>query len=137
MDLKAACREMHFDGIHCKLSVQEFPGAVILLTISGTDVGEFGDAPMLELKDYLTGSQPIHLFIDARDVRGASIDVSGEWARWLTLNKAQLRTVNMLTGSKLIEVTAGFVRNFAALQGIMKIYTEPTVFDSALAAFQS
>ena len=78
-----ASREMRFDGIHCTLTVQKFPSEVVLLKISGTDIGEFGSAPMLELKQCLTGVDPIRLFIDARDVRGASIDVSGEWAGWL------------------------------------------------------
>jgi len=127
-----ASREMRFDGIHCTLTVQKFPSEVVLLKISGTDIGEFGSAPMLELKQCLTGVDPIRLFIDARDVRGASIDVSGEWAGWLLAHKAHLRDISMLTGSRFVEVTADFVRRFADLQGIMKIYTEPAAFDAAL-----
>jgi len=105
----------------------------VVVKISGTDVGEFGTGPMRELKECLTDISPIHLFIDARDVRGASIEVSGEWAGWLQENKADLRHISMLTGSRFVEVTAGFVRRFAALQGIMRIYTEPAAFDAALA----
>ena len=128
-----AAREMHFDGVHCDLKVQRFAGGVVVLTISGTHIGEFGGAPMEELKDCLAGYDPIHLFIDARDTRGASIEVNGEWAEWLRANKADIRSISMLTGSRFVEVTAGFVRRFAALQGIMRIYTEPAVFDAALA----
>ena len=102
------------------------------MKISGTDIGEFGDAPLLELQQCLTGLDPIHLFIDARDVRGASIDVSAEWAGWLRDHQAQLRDIHMLTGSRFVEVTAGFVRRFAALQGMMRVYTEPAAFDAAL-----
>lgn len=126
-------REMHFDGIHCALTIQRFPCGVVILKISGTDIGEFGDGPMPALKECLNGVDPIHLFIDARDVRGASIDVSGEWAGWLQAHKAHLRDISMLTGSRFVEVTAGFVRRFADLQGIMKVYTEPAAFDAALA----
>ena len=126
-------REVHYDGQHCNLVIQQFPSRVVVLRISGSDVGEFGAAPMNTLSDGLTPSEPIDLFIDARDVKGASIDVSGEWARWLNAHKQGLRTITMLTGSRLIEVTAGFVRRFAGLEGIMRICTEPTVFDSALA----
>jgi hypothetical protein len=125
--------EQLFDGIHCTLSIQEFPARVVVLKISGTDVGEFGDQPMVVLAKCLPGADPIRLFIDARDVRGASIEVSGEWAAWLQANKAHLREVNMLTGSRFVEVTAGFVLRFAALQGIMRIYTEAAAFDAALA----
>ena len=125
--------EQLFDGIHCTLSIQTFPSRVVVLKISGTDVGEFGDQPMAALAKCLSGTDPIRLFIDARDVRGASIEVSGEWAAWLHANKAHLREVNMLTGSRFVEVTAGFVMRFAALQGIMRIYTEAAAFDAALA----
>src|SRR6476646_10552189 len=127
-----ASREMRFDGIHCTLTIQQFPSEVVILKISGTDIGEFGNAPMVELKQCLTGLDPIRLFIDARDVRGASIDVSSEWAGWLLTHKSHLRDISMLTGSRFVEVTADFVRRFADLQGIMKIYTEPAAFDAAL-----
>jgi hypothetical protein len=127
-----ASRETHFEGVHCALTIQAFPRGVVLVKISGTDTGEFGDAPLLELQQCLTGLDPIHLFIDARDVRGASIEVSGEWAEWLRDHQAQLRCIGMLTGSRFVEVTAGFVRRFAALQGTMRVYTEPAAFDAAL-----
>jgi phage regulator Rha-like protein len=39
----------------------------------------------------------------------------------------------MLTGSRFIQMTAEFVRRFAALEGIMRICTEPSAFDTALA----
>jgi len=68
---------------------------------------------MRVLNDYLAGKGPARLFIDARDVRGASIEVSGEWARWLSAHKVQLREISMLTGSRFIEVAADFVRRFA------------------------
>jgi hypothetical protein len=125
--------EKRFDGVHCHLTIQQFPAGVVVVTISGTDIGEFGDAPMLELSERLKGNAPAELFIDARDVRGASIHVSGEWASWLRANKAQLREVSMLTGSRFIQITADFVRRFADLGGMMRIYTEEAAFDTAMA----
>ena len=69
-----------------------------------------------------------------REVRGASIEVSGEWARWLRAHKVQLREVSMLTGSRYVQVTADFVRRFSDLEGVMKIYTDEKAFDEALHA---
>lgn len=126
-------QEIRYDGLHCNLVIQQFPSRVVVLRISGCDIGEFGEAPMKTLNDSLSSSDPIDLFIDARDVSGASIDVSGQWARWLNSHKAGLRTVTMLTGSRFIEITAAFVRRFASLEGIMRICSEPAVFDFALA----
>ena len=125
-------RKIHYDGIHCRLTIQQYGGGVVVLKISGTDVGEFGNAPMLAMDDYLNTIPSIELFIDARDVRGASIEVSGEWATWLNQNREKLRDVSMLTGSRFIKLTADFVRRFADLQGVMKVYTEDAAFDSAL-----
>lgn len=133
MDTKPL-REWHFNGVHCKLTIETFSTAVVALRISGTDIGEFGDAPMRELAQLLKKAQPIQLFIDARQVRGASIDVSAEWAAWLRSHKEQLREINMLTGSRFVEVTADFVRRFANLEGTMRVYTEAAAFDAALAA---
>src|SRR5581483_7345481 len=127
-------REIQFDGIHCHLHLRQHPNGVLVLCIEGTDVGEFGQAPMRALESWVTDSRPVDLFIDAREVRGASIHVSGEWANWLGANRSRLRSVTMLTGSRFIEVTAEFVRRFAELHGIMRICTEPAVFDQALTA---
>lgn len=102
------------------------------MRIAGTDVGEFADAPMRALDSWIDGTFPVHLFIDARDVRGASIEVSGDWAGWLNVRRSVLGSVTMLTGSRFIQVTAEFVRRFANLEGCMRICTEPAIFDQAL-----
>lgn len=125
--------EVRYDGIHCSMTIRQPSRGVVVLTITGTDIGEFSDAPMLELNKYLSAADPIELFIDARDVRGASVDVSGDWAKWLRAQKVHFRDVNMLTGSRLVQITADFVRRFADLDGVMRIYNEPAAFDAALA----
>lgn len=123
---------IRFEGVHCSIVLEQPAESVILLRITGTDTGELGDAPMRALNDWLATSDPVSFFIDARAVRGASIDVSSEWASWLSSHRPQLRSVTMLTGSRFIQITAEFVRRFADLNGIMWVCTEPAVFDLAL-----
>ncbi len=123
---------LRFEGLHCNLTIDRPAREVILLQISGWDVGEFGSAPMLALTDLFEVLGAVDLFIDARDVQAASIHVSGEWAQWLAGHKDRLRSVTMLTGSRYIQVTAEFVRRFAALQGIMTLLTNHEEFDSIL-----
>jgi hypothetical protein len=87
-----------FEGVHCSIVLEQPSDSAILLRISGTDTGELGDAPMRALDAWLDLSGPVKLFIDARAVRGASIDVSSEWAAWLKERRTQLRSITMLTG---------------------------------------
>jgi hypothetical protein len=124
---------VHFDGIHCNLAIEKRSNGVVFMKISGTDVGEFGDAPTKALDTFTKDSSALHLFIDARDVRGASIEVSAEWARWLNRHKSALESVTMLTGSRFIQITAEFVRRFASLEDSMRICRDPTVFEQTLA----
>lgn len=123
---------LRFEGVHCNISLERPAESVILLQISGTDTGELGEAPMRALHEWLASSEPVKLFIDARAVRGASIDVSSEWAAWLSEHRGQLQSITMLTGSKFIQITAEFVRRFADLNGMMWVCTEPAVFDLAV-----
>lgn len=130
--MSPAQTSIQFDGVHCSIVLERLAESVVLLRISGTDTGELGDSPMQALHEWLTDSNPVKFFIDARAVRGASIDVSSEWAAWLNAHRSQLQSVTMLTGSKFIQITAEFVRRFADLNGVMWVCTEPAVFDLAL-----
>jgi hypothetical protein len=96
-------------------------------------VGEFGDFPMQELDKDLAKDHLLELFIDARAVKGASVEVSSEWAQWLGKHRSHFSHISMLTGSRFIQLTANFVRRFAELGEVMRIYTDPVAFDAALA----
>lgn len=121
-----------FEGMHVTLLVQRRAPGVIVLVIKGMDTGELGDAPFRALEGDLGGDRPIELFVDTRDSRGASVSVSSEWAVWLGRHKSRFRHISMLVGSPFIKLTADFVRRFADLGDLMRIYTDPAAFDGAL-----
>ncbi len=125
---------VRFDGTHCSIVIERPRRAVVVLRISGRDVGEFGDGPMLDVERDLNVGAPLELFVDARRAQGASLDVSSDWAQWLGRHRAAFRQVSMLTSSRFIQITADFVRRFAGLGELMRIYTDPAAFDEALAA---
>ena len=125
---------IEYDGVHCGLAIRRPAAAVALVVLSGCDIGEFGDLPMRELQKDLARYKTIELFIDARAVRGASIAVSGEWALWMRAHRPSFKRINMLTGSRYIQITATFVRRFAGLADLMNVFTEQAVFDECLAA---
>lgn len=122
-----------FEGFHTTFVIDQPCNGVVLMTIAGSDGGEHGDGPMRVL-DELLAKAPFTFFIDTRRSRGASINVSNEWAYWLRKNRARLDGIHMLTGSRFIQLTADFVRRFAELGDSMRIYTDGAAFDEALAA---
>ena len=125
-------REYDLEGLHCSFAIRKYSNGVVVLKIAGTDIGEFGDAPMIEMAECVRGAELVHLFIDAREVRGATMNVSGAWAEWLAAHRLNFAHITMLTGTRYVEITADFVRRFAALESKMRIYTEPDVFDAVL-----
>jgi hypothetical protein len=125
-----------FEGLHSTMTVARPAQHVVVMTISGRDVGEHGDAPMRVLDDELRRGS-YSLFIDARRTQGASIDVSNVWAQWLRGHRDHLHQIHMLTGSRFVQLTADFVRRFAELGDMMLIYTDGAAFDEALRAATS
>jgi hypothetical protein len=122
---------VRYEGISAGLAVERPAPAVVVLRLKGWDTGEFGDAPMKEIaRDF--ASAPLQLFIDARAVKGATIDVSNDWALWLRANRLRFAHISMLTGAPFVQLTAKFVQRFADLGEIMRIYTDARAFDSAL-----
>src|SRR6187431_2886142 len=116
---------------HCRLTIARPRARVVLVTFVGRDVGELGDAPFRELSRDVAGGDPIELFIDARGATGASMDVSGSWAMWLGANRQSFEHVSMLTGSRFIQLTAEFVKSYAALGDKMRLYTDAAAFEAA------
>jgi hypothetical protein len=120
-----------FKALHSTLTIDRPRPHIVTLAIIGRDVGEHGDAPLRALDDELRAGS-FALYIDARDTRGASVDVSNIWAQWLRRNRDQLQEIHMLTGSRFVQLTADFVRRFAELGDAMRIYTDGAAFDEAL-----
>jgi hypothetical protein len=120
-----------FVSLDCTMTIEELAPGVVLMVIEGADIGQLGDAPFRVMAQLLADRR-VELFIDARHARGPSMDVSGDWAVWLGRHRNELRHVSMLTGSRFVQLTADFVRRFAELGDVMRIYTEARVFEGAL-----
>jgi hypothetical protein len=74
---------VEYEGVHCHLTIERPTTDIVVLRLAGFDAGEFGDVPMQDLSKDLSRNDLIDLFIDARYVKGASLEVSAEWAQWL------------------------------------------------------
>lgn len=132
MDMPALS-DRRYEGVHCHLAIERPAATIVVVRLEGWDAGEWGDLPMRELGQDLARPESLELFIDARAVRGATTEVSAEWARWLAEHRDRFRHVSMLTGSPFVRLTANFVRRFAELGEVMRIDTDEVGFDAALA----
>jgi hypothetical protein len=119
-------------GTHCTIVITQPVPSAVIVQISGMDVGELAERPFQALDALLRPGTPVELFIDARDARGPSVDVSAHWAAWLREHRQSFRHVNMLTRSRFVQLTADFVQRFAELGDRMRIFTDPTAFDAVL-----
>jgi hypothetical protein len=124
---------VRYEGVNAGLAVERPAPGVVVVRLTGWDTGEFGDAAMKEIARHFS-AHPLQLFIDARAVKGATVDVSNDWALWLRANRGRFAHISMLTGSPFVQLTAKFVQRFAELGEVMRIYTDPAAFDSALGA---
>ena len=134
MSAPEALPSIEVEGVHCALAIRRPAPGVAVVVLSRSDIGEFRDLPMRELQKDLACFKGIELFIDARAVRGASIEVSAEWALWMRAHRSAFKHIHMLTGSRYIQITAAFVRRFAGLADLMNVFTEPAAFEETLAA---
>jgi hypothetical protein len=123
-----------FEGTHGSLEISRPAAGVVLIVLKGPDVGEFGERPFRELDNDLATGLPIEIFVDARAVPSASIDVTGSWAQWMMANRDRIQRFNIICRSRFIEVTAKFVRQFTEYGPRMRIYTDVDAFEAALQA---
>jgi hypothetical protein len=121
-----------YESGNCRLALDHPSARALLITVSGWDIGEFGDAPLRELEKVLDAGDGVEIFIDAREVKGVSMEVSNGWAQWLKAHRAHLTGVRMLTGSRFTQMTADFVRRYAELSDIMTVHRSSSEFDTAL-----
>ena len=127
-------KETVFEGVHSSFAIGRPARAVVVIRIAGTDVGELGDLPFQELAKDLAASDSLQLFVDARDASGPSVEVSSQWGSWFRKNRQVFDRVVMLPGSRFVEFTATFVRDFSGLGERMQIVTDAATFDEALRA---
>lgn len=121
-----------FKSANCTFTIQRPATGVVHAIIEGHDVGEFGDAPFRELDADVEHGAPLEIFIDARGVPAASLEVSADWARWMSTHRERIQRLSILCGSRFVELTASFVQKFTQFGSRMRIYTETDAFEEAL-----
>ena len=116
----------------CSFTYFRLRPGVILMRIEGDDSGEFGTAPMDELREDLSRYAPVEMFIEMDDTTGAILPVQEAWTGWFSENRSALKSVSMLTRSKYMHFTAEVVKLFSRTGELIRVYLDPAPFDEAL-----
>jgi hypothetical protein len=117
----------------CTFVYRRLRPGVVLLTISGHDKGEFGTAPMDELREELSRYAPVELFIEMTDTSGATVPVQESWTEWFSAHRSALKNVSILAHSKYMHFTAEVVKFFSRTGELIRVYLDPKPFEDALA----
>jgi hypothetical protein len=138
--MKSVTRELMSGGLVRLSSDQatfEFsrprPGR-LLVVIRGMDKGQFGPSTLDEITAALDREGALELFVDAREAVGAVASVSEEWTRFFSVQRARLRRVHVLAGSKAVKLTVAIAQHLSRTGDLIQIYSDPEIFDARLLA---
>jgi hypothetical protein len=126
-------RSVRLHSTGCSWIFERLRPAVVLVTVSGHDQGEFGTAPLDELSTAL-GRRPLALFVDARATPSASTAASEPWTAWFTANRSALGRVVVLTGARALRLTLAIAGHLSRTGDLMRITDDVREFEAALAA---
>jgi hypothetical protein len=116
----------------CSFTYQRPRPGVVFLRISGDDKGEFGTAPMDELREDLSRYAPVELFVEMDDSTGANLPVQEAWTEWFSRNRSALKGVSILARSKYMHFTAEVVKFFSRTGELIRVYLDSQPFEEAL-----
>jgi len=107
--------------------------AILFVTVTGHDGGEFGTAALDEITAVLQRERPITLFVDTREALSVAPSVRDEWTRYFASNRSNLLGVHVLTGSKAVHLSVAVAQHFSATGNLIRLYSDPSLFQSKLA----
>jgi hypothetical protein len=120
--------EVRLSAGDCTFAYRRLKPGALLVTITGHDTGQFGTSSLDEIRLELLRNRPLDLFVDAREALGPSVSVSREWTQFFVLNRDQLRRVNVLVGSKVVELTIAIAQHLSRTGNLIQIYSDADTF---------
>ena len=109
------------------------PG-VLLLTVTGIDRGQFGSEPLREISAEIDRQGSLHLFVNAKAAVAVWPHVSREWTQFFWRERARLRRVSVLVGSRAIGLTIEIAQHLARTGNLVQIYSDEELFKQLLEA---
>ena len=75
----------------CSFDYQRLKPGVMLVTIRGNDIGQFGPATVDELAaEFGRSTQALQLFVDTQGAIGPAREVMETWTEWFAANRSEI-----------------------------------------------
>ena len=126
------CGAVRLSSERCSFIYQRPRPGVVFMRIVGNDKGEFGTAPMDELREDISRYAPIELFVEMDELTGANLPVQEAWTAWFSTYRPALKSVSILTRSKFMHFTAEVVKFFSRTGELIRVYLDSQPFEEAL-----
>ncbi|HEY0711047.1 MAG TPA: hypothetical protein VGF45_00115 [Polyangia bacterium] len=106
--------------------------AIVLVSATGHDKGQFGDAPFVWLEREMGRHGVIEVFVDMREMFNATLTVADGWSAWIKRHRGRLRRMSLLVSSKYVQVTVEVAKLFSRTGDLMRVYTDAPAFSDAV-----
>jgi len=132
-------REVYKDGAvrlscpTCAFVYRRLRPGVLLVSISGSDKGDLGTAPVDEVSAEIERFGPIDLFVDTRGAVGVAREASDLWTAWFRDNQQRLEQVSILATSRFVHLVVSVAKLFSRTGDLIRIYDEAESFEEAIA----
>jgi hypothetical protein len=108
------------------------PG-VLLVTITGRDLGQFGQAALDEIRMEMLRHQPLELLVDAEGATMVASGVNQAWTQFFANNRNQLVRVGILAGTKFVNLVVSIAQHLSQTGNLIQIHADRAAFDAARA----
>ena len=139
MQTAGITREVMGDGSvqlrssRCTFTFRRVRPGTLLVTVVGVDDGQFGTATLDEIRVHLLEHRPLELFIDAEAAVAVMVEVSKEWTHFFASNRARLKRVSVLPGTRAVELTVAIAQHLSQTGNLIQIYSDRALFEDRLA----
>jgi hypothetical protein len=107
------------------------PGA-LLVTFSGQDAGQFGQAALDEIRMEMLRTQPLELLVDAEQAVMVAAEPSHDWRQFFSNNRQQLKRVSVLTGTRFVNLIVSIAQHLSQTGNLIHICPDRAAFDAAV-----
>ena len=106
--------------------------AIVLISASGHDKGQFGEAPFVWLEREIGRHGPVEIYVDMREMFNATQTVADQWSEWIARHRSRVKRMNLLVGSKYVQMTVEVAKLFSRTGDLMRVYTDAPAFSDAI-----